>query len=120
MSTTRGKSFSDPDELTEFPNGVNAVITLGDLTLTKGTFMPGWRWSHDIQPIVQTKSCESHHRGYIISGRIGVRMDDGTEAEYGPDTVINTEPGHEGWVIGDEPVVMLEIGGDEYGKPSEA
>jgi hypothetical protein len=119
MGTATGKSFSTPDEVTDFPDGQDLTVRLNGMTYSKSTFEPGWRWSTDIQPIVQTDSCQFHHRGYVISGRLGIRMNDGTESEYGPDTVIDVEPGHEGWVIGDEPLVMLEINPDEgFGKPA--
>ncbi len=118
MGTVLGKSFATPDESVAFPNGTNNVIRLDGMIYSKGVFEPGWRWSNDIKPIVQTDSCQEHHRGYVISGHLGVRMNDGEEAEFGPDSVLDIPPGHEGWVIGNEPVVMVEFGsGENFAKP---
>ena len=78
-----------------------------------GRFEPGWRWSEHIKPLVGTESCQTHHLGYLISGRIGARMEDGTEMEFGPGDVYEIPPGHDGWVIGDEPTVGFEIMGAE-------
>jgi mannose-6-phosphate isomerase-like protein (cupin superfamily) len=117
MNSIAGKSFANPDETTEFPNGVNQIVSVNGFTMSRSVFQPGWRWSNDLKPIVKTESCQEHHRGYVVSGRLGIRMNDGSELELGPESVVDIAPGHDGWVIGNEPLVMIEVGGENYGKP---
>ena len=113
MSALQRKSMDEPDETRTFPNGHFGIVRLGDLSIARGEFRPGWRWSRDIKAIAGTESCQTHHRGYLLSGRIGIRMDDGSEMEFGPGDVYEVPPGHDGWVIGDEPAVGIEISGAE-------
>lgn len=68
----------------------------------------GWRWSTHVKPIVGTESCQAHHVGFMISGRMGVQLDDGTTREVAPAQVFDFPPGHDGYVIGNEPVVSIE------------
>ena len=111
MAKMQKKSFSLPDEVRTFPKGKLELVTLGGLTFGKATFEPGWRWLESVKPIAKTKSCEAPHTQYHISGRLRVRMDDGTEEEFGPGDVSYLPPGHDGWVVGNEPVVALDITG---------
>jgi quercetin dioxygenase-like cupin family protein len=113
MATLQGKNMASPDETRSFPHGSFSIIRLGDTAIARGVFEPGWRWSEHVKPLAGTESCQTHHRGYIISGRLGVRMNDGTEMEFGPGDVYEIPPGHDGWVIGDEPAVGLEVSGAE-------
>jgi hypothetical protein len=117
----RKNLLDTPDEARSFPNGEMTVVELDGLTVGRGVMQPGWRWSTDVKPIAGTDSCEIPHTGYVISGRVHVRMDDGTEAEYGPGDVMVIPPGHDGWVVGDEPYVALEWAGHagEFARPSE-
>ena len=118
MATLQRKSMDSPDETRDFPNGTFSVVQLGDLTVARAQFQPGWRWSEHVKPIAGTDSCQTHHRGYLISGRLGARMTDGAELEFGPGDVYEIPPGHDGWVIGDEPAVGLEItGATTFAKP---
>jgi len=78
------------------------VVELGNVTVGRATFEPGWRWSEHVKPVAGTDSCLVPHVGYIISGRLGIAMDDGTEQEFGPDEAFVIPPGHDGWVVGDE------------------
>jgi hypothetical protein len=75
---------------------------------------PGWRWSESVKPIVGTESCQVSHTGYVISGRMHVRMDDGTELDFGPGDAVWVGPGHDAWVAGDEPYVGLDFTGAEH------
>jgi hypothetical protein len=100
------KNFQKPDETQIPPNVRIDTIRIGDMTVQKQTFQPGWKWSKDIKPIAGTKSCQVHHFGIWVSGRIRVRMDDGQEMEFGPEDVSDIPPGHDGWVIGKEPAVF--------------
>ena len=119
MAALQVKTFETPDETRTFPNGRLDVVQVGALTIARGTFEPGWHWADHIKPIAGTASCQVTHTGYMISGRIGIRMDDGTVTEYGPGDVYFIPPGHDGWVIGDEPAVGFEItGAATFAKPA--
>src|ERR1051325_10597916 len=112
VAQTRRANFEKPDETRPFAgHGKVDIVKLGDGMVGKGVFEPGWRWSQDVKPIAKTDSCQVHHVGYVISGRMRVRMDDGSEAEIGPGDAIDIEPGHDAWVVGNEPCVALEFGG---------
>ena len=104
-------SFAKPDEVREFPYGKVELIKIGGATVGKATFQPGWRWSTSIKPIVKTDSCEAAHFQYHISGVIRVRMDDGTEFDCKAGDVSNLPPGHDGWVVGNEPAVVIDFQG---------
>jgi quercetin dioxygenase-like cupin family protein len=115
------KSFDSPDETRPFEsNGRVELVTLGGREVGKGIFEPGWRWSEHVKPIVQTESCEFPHLGYVLSGRMRVYMDDGSEGEIGPGDVFSIAPGHDAEVVGGEPCVTIDIGDEDadYGKPS--
>jgi ketosteroid isomerase-like protein len=91
----------------------HAVLgSAGGLTLLRGVFEPGWRWSSDIAPIAGTDSCQTHHLGYIISGRMQIRMDDGTETTVEAGDLFDLPAGHDAWVLGDEPCVMVDYSPD--------
>src|SRR5438552_852124 len=112
MATLDAKNFDRPDETRPFAgHGKMEIVKVGDGTIGRGVFEPGWRWSDDVKPIAKTESCQVHHLGYVLSGRMRVRMNDGTEAEVGPGSVFEIDPGHDAWVVGDESCVMLEFGG---------
>ena len=112
MATLEAKSFDRPDETRPFAaHGKMDVLKLAAGVVGKGVFEPGWRWSQDVKPIAKTESCQVHHLGYVLSGRMRVRMNDGSEAEVGPGDVMEVDPGHDAWVVGEEPCVLLEFGG---------
>ena len=104
-----------PDEVRKFSNGKMEIANLGDTVVARITVEPGWKWSKDVKPIVNTNSCQMTHTGYTISGRMRVRMDDGTEQEFGPGDATYVPPGHDAWVVGNESFVAIDItGGKEY------
>ena len=105
------KSFAKPDEVLEFPKTRVRVVELGDITVGHFVNEPGWSWRDCIQPTVGGDWCQARHLGMMISGRLGVELEDGTMYEIGPDEVFDIPPGHNGWVIGDEPVVQVEWAG---------
>lgn len=105
------KSFSKPDEVREFPNGRVELINVGGATIGRATFKPGWRWSTSVQPLVQTRSCEAPHFQYHISGTLHIVMDDGTEFDCGPGEVSLLPMGHDAWVVGNEPAVVVDFQG---------
>ena len=106
------KSMDAPDEVRPFAaHGQMEVVHIGDTTIGKGTFEPGWRWSQDVKPIAGTDSCMAHHTLYVVSGRMGVRMDDGSEFELGPGDASVIAPGHDAWTVGDEACVSIDTSG---------
>lgn len=111
MAKAELKSFGKPDEVREFPKGRVELIKIGGATVGRAIFQPGWRWSTSIQPLVKTKSCEAAHFQYHVSGVLKVRMDDGTEFECRPGDVSLLPSGHDGWVVGNEPVIVVDFQG---------
>jgi quercetin dioxygenase-like cupin family protein len=93
--------------------GQVSIVNLSGGTVGLGTFEPGWRWSEHVKPLAGTDSCQAAHMGDCISGRMVVRMDDGTETEVGPGDVVVIPPGHDAWVVGDEPCVQVDFTGME-------
>ena len=96
------KEPGPPDETRTFDQGQSQVVSLGDFTVTRNTLEPGWRWSEHVKPIAQTDSCQVPHTGYVVSGRLKVAMDDGSEEEFGPGDAYVIPPGHDGWIEGEE------------------
>src|SRR5262245_29902199 len=92
------KNFKQPDEVREFDKGKVEVIELdGGGTIGRTYFEPGWKWSDCVKPIAKTKSCESLHTGYILSGKLHIVMDDGSTEDLGPGDVFSIKPGHDAW-----------------------
>ncbi len=119
MAAMETQSIETPHETRTFQaHGHLDVVTLGDFTLGKGTFEPGWKWSQDVKPIAGTDSCMTRHSGVCVSGQMTVRSDDGTEVTLGAGDVFTLEPGHDAWTIGDQPCVMYDTGVAAYAKPS--
>ena len=111
------KSFSSPDETRTPPNTTVEVVRLGGETAARFTFQPGWRWSRDVAPVVGTTSCQARHVGAVHQGTMRLTHEDGTEAEVSVGDAYTIEPGHDAWVVGDEPVVVLEFeSGESYAK----
>jgi quercetin dioxygenase-like cupin family protein len=114
MAGIEVKRFDAPDETRPFVDkGQAEVVQVGGQTVGHGVFEPGWRWSEHVKPIAGTESCQVSHLGYVESGRMHVVMDDGTEGEVGPGDIVAIPPGHDAWVVGDEPCVMMDFG--EFG-----
>lgn len=111
MMNMQKKSIGNPDEIRNFPHGKVQVVNLEGVTFGLATFEPGWKWSESVKPIVKTESCQVLHTGYQISGRMHVKMNDGTEVEFGPGDVGVIPPGHDAWTVGDEPAVVLDVTG---------
>lgn len=114
---TAHKGFQAPDEVREFPNGHADILVIGEDEVGRLVFEPGWRWSNDLKPIAKTESCEAPHFQYHVSGQLAIRMDDGTEFVAGPGDVTSLPSGHDAWVVGDEPVVVIDwFGATDYAK----
>jgi quercetin dioxygenase-like cupin family protein len=104
------RSFAAPDEVrTPLEKGRIEVVTLGGPVFQRETLEPGWRWSEHAKPVVGTERCERYHVKDILAGRQHVVMDDGTELVLEPGDVAVMPPGHDAWVEGDEPNVLLEL-----------
>jgi class 3 adenylate cyclase len=115
------KGFDGPDEVRRFPNGIVEIVTLDEIAVSRFVFQPGWTWSKDIAPIAGTKSCQHRHVGYTVSGRLGVRTDDGTTLSIGPGDAYEIPPGHLAWVEGDVPWESVEFtSGHAYARSPEA
>ena len=113
------KSFNKPDEVRTFPKGKLELIKIGGATIGRPTFEPGWRWSSSVQPLVKTKSCEAPHFQYHVSGTIKIVMDDGKQFECKAGDVSLLPEGHDAWVVGNEPVVVVDFQGMiDYAKES--
>ncbi len=102
---------TNPDDVRKFTNGKVELANLGEVTIGRITLDPGWKLSNDVKPIVNTNSCQLPHTQYVISGRLRVRMDDGTEQECGPGEALYVPPGHDAWVVGNEPFVAVDFTG---------
>ena len=109
MDKAELKRFNKPDEVSEFPNGRLELINVGGATVYRAIYEPGWKWSESIQPMTNTKSCEFSHFLYHVSGVLKVLMDDGVELECGPGDVSLLPSGHDAWVVGDEPAVVVDF-----------
>jgi len=107
--TTIARNIESPDEKFELGRAEMRVVNLEGLSLVRATMQPGWRWSTDIKPSAGTGSCQLGHAGVILSGRFHVEMDDGRSLDLGPGDVHVVPPGHDAWVVGDEPVVVLDV-----------
>jgi len=114
MADVLRKNVDDPDEVLSFPNLQTDIVHLGDLTVGRLVNQPGWRWSKDIRPIVGGEWCEIRHVGFVISGRLGIDLRDGSSVIFGPGDVFDIPPGHDGYTVGDEPVVQIEWSGLRY------
>lgn len=115
--STIAKSFEMPEETRTFPKGKAEVVKFGDITAMRATLEPGWRWSECVKPTAGTQSCQVAHLAYVTSGQMVVRMDDGSEHNFGPGDVGKIPPGHDAWVVGPESVVFIDFqGGEIYAK----
>ena len=103
-------SLDAPEEVRKFggDSGQLELVNLDGGAVGRATFLPGWRWSEHIKPIAKTESCQAAHMGYFVSGRMKVVMDDGEEAEFGPGDFGIIAPGHDAWIVGDEPCVVID------------
>ncbi|MBI4460067.1 MAG: cupin domain-containing protein [Acidobacteria bacterium] len=118
ISTLQVKPLDSPDEL-RTPNKTRVeVVRLGDFTLGRFKFEPGWRWSECVKPVVKTETCQASHVGYVVSGSITVQMQDGTKKTIRAGDSYTIPPGHDAWVEGNESFVAIEVmSADQYAKP---
>lgn len=112
------KSHGSPDEVRSPPKTRVEVVQLGSYTIGRFNFQPGWRWSECVKPVVKTDLCQLSHVGHAVSGRIRVRMSDGTEKTISAGESYTIPPGHDAWVEGNETFVGVEVlSADTYAKP---
>lgn len=114
-------TFDSPDETRRPDKSQVDVVKIGDATAARLTFEPGWRWSECIKPVAGTDSCQARHVGVVLSGRLHVAHEDGTEGEVGAGEAYVVEPGHDAWVVGDDRFVAYEFesrAAAEYAKGS--
>ena len=112
MATFEKRNIDTADDTRAFPNGEMKLVNLEGVVFARATFQPGWRWTESLKPMMGTDSCEVHHNGYVAAGRLHLKMDDGTEDELGPGDVFVAKPGHDAWVVGDEPCVVFDFSSD--------
>ncbi|RSS75622.1 cupin domain-containing protein [Streptomyces sp. WAC06614] len=116
------RNFGKADEVRPFEAGKGRLelLTTDGGPVGRAVFEPGWRWSEHVKPLAGTDSCQSAHTGYVVSGRMKIVMDDGEEAEAGPGDFMQVAPGHDAWVLGDEPCVAVDwTGFGSYAKPAD-
>ena len=120
MTRLARSSLNKPEVRRSLGRGVGALARAGALTVGRALLEPGWRWSEDVRPVVGTGSCMAHHLHVLLAGRFAVRLDDGEEAIFEAGDVFDTPPGHDTWVVGDEPVDLLDISGNvaDFGLPA--
>jgi class 3 adenylate cyclase len=109
LTRLQRRQFSEPTEQRVIPHGTIDVVELDDRVIGRMTYEAGWRWSTDVKPVAGTPSCQFHHVGVTMSGRLRVQMQDGLELEIGPGDVFEIPPGHDAWVVGDEPWVSVDF-----------
>jgi quercetin dioxygenase-like cupin family protein len=111
------RRFEAADEARRFTKGRFEVVRVGGVTLGRAVYKPGWKWSEHVGAATGQASCQVEHVGFVVSGRACVRMDDGEEIEMRPGDIFSIPPGHDSWVVGDEPYVSLHlIGADDYAR----
>ncbi|HLG24710.1 MAG TPA: cupin domain-containing protein [Candidatus Nanoarchaeia archaeon] len=111
------KDFAKPDEVRTFEKGKVELVNIGGVMIGRLTLQPGWKWSKHVKPIAKTKSCEAPHFQYQVSGVIHVLMDDGTEKDIKAGEISSLPMGHDAWVVGNEPVVVVDFqGAVDYAK----
>lgn len=111
------KRFEKPDEVRTFEKGKFELVHIGGMTIGRATYQPGWKWSEHVGRATGAKSCSVEHVGMVVSGRATAAMDDGQVIEMKPGDVFYIAPGHDSWVVGNEPYVSLHLmGASDYAK----
>ncbi len=114
MTQPEAKNHASADETRKFiDKGQVEIVNIAGGTVGRGTFEPGWRWSEHVKPIAKTDSCQATHMGHVLSGRMKVVMDDGTELEVVQGDSFLMPSGHDAWTVGDEACVLIDFAGME-------
>jgi class 3 adenylate cyclase len=111
VARLQARPLGSPDEVRTFPHGRLEIFQLDDVVIGRTLWEPGWHWAEHIKPIAGTPSCQYHHLGVCVRGRLGIRMDDGTTLEIGAGSAFDIPAGHDGWVVGDEPWESYDFAG---------
>jgi len=120
MPRPQAKNFRNPDQVRRFPNGRIENVSHGETTVGRFFLEPGWRWSRDVGPIAGTRSCQIHHQGVVLRGRLRVESDKGEVCEFGVDDVYDIPPGHDALVVSDEAFEAIEFASARlFAAPSE-
>jgi len=111
------KRFQTPDDARSFAKGKFDLISVGGVAVGHASYEPGWKWSEHVGPVAGSDRCEVAHVGLVESGHAKVLMNDGTEIELSPGDVFYIGPGHDSWVVGDEPYVSVHfVGAEQYAR----
>jgi hypothetical protein len=111
------KRFENPDEIRVFEKGKFEVVRIGGMTIGRATYEPGWKWSEHVGPAMGAMTCHIEHVGMVMSGCATAAMDDGRVIEMRAGDVFYIPPGHDSWVVGDEPYVSLHfMGAGDYAR----
>ena len=109
------KTFENADERRSFPRGEFELVEIGGLTIGRATYQPGWKWSRDVGAATGATLCDVEHVGLVLAGRATAAMADGSVIEMKPGDLFYIPPGHDSWVVGDEPYVSLHfLGAADY------
>jgi hypothetical protein len=111
MKGVEVKSFNAPDEVRTFDKGKVELVNVNGRMLGRATLQPGWRWSQSLKPMVNTESCQAPHFQYHVSGILHIKTDDGVERDVKAGEISLLGSGHDAWVVGDEPVVVVDFQG---------
>ena len=109
------KRFDQPDEVRTFEKGRFELVRIGGMTIGRASYEPGWKWSVHVGQSMGAKTCQIEHVGMVLSGRATAAMDDGRVIEMSAGDVFYIAPGHDSWVVGNEPYISLHfLGADSY------
>jgi quercetin dioxygenase-like cupin family protein len=108
MTPAEHKGFAKPDEVRAFPFGQLELVRIGDSDIGRLVLQPGWRWSEHVKPLAGTELCEAPHFQYHVAGTLRIQLADGTEFDATPGDVTALPSGHDAWVVGDEPVTIVD------------
>ncbi len=108
------KRFEQPDEVRMFTKGKFEIVKIGSMTIGRASYESGWKWSEHVGPATGATSCEVEHIGLVISGSAACQMNDGRYYEMKPGDLFSIGPGHDSWVIGDQPYISLHFLGAEH------
>jgi quercetin dioxygenase-like cupin family protein len=114
------QDFAAPEEARPFPRGRLELVSIGGSQIGRLTLEPGWRWSEHVRPIAGTQWCEAPHLQYHVAGTLRIRTAEGQEFEAGPGAVTSLPAGHDAWVVGDVPVVVIDwYGASDYARAQD-